>query len=317
MTLASIRPSASATDRKTWQAYDAANRLVKSVAELGEVTEFSYDSASRVIASRRYATAINTSALGSAPSPAAINPTASAADRVERSFYDNDGRLLATLDATGGLSENQYDAAGQLIAKVLRATLVNPAYAATGTLAQLRPADAAGDSRILYFYNARGQLAAQLDAVNNLTENLYDTNGNLSKTLRYATASHPTTPGSSLASARTGAGVAQEQSAYSYDAINRVLTQRADPNGLNLSTTYQYDDANGKLNVTNPAGTLSTTTLDVKGQALSVAVDPNGLNVRTSQTYDSAGRVQTSTDAAGTVTQYGYDAMGAQDHPTG
>jgi hypothetical protein len=43
VTLAFIRPAASAQDRATWNAYDAAGRLVKSVDAAGFVTQNFYD----------------------------------------------------------------------------------------------------------------------------------------------------------------------------------------------------------------------------------------------------------------------------------
>ena len=45
-----------------------------------------------------------------------ILPTADAAnDRVSRSFYDNDGRLIAAMDAAGGLTQFTYDKAGRKV----------------------------------------------------------------------------------------------------------------------------------------------------------------------------------------------------------
>jgi YD repeat-containing protein len=99
--LTALRPAAAPDDRSAWNSYDQAGRLVKSVDALGFVTQFDYDGASRVIRTVRYANAINTAALGNAPAPSAIAPIDSSDDRITRSFYDNDGKLLGQLDAEG------------------------------------------------------------------------------------------------------------------------------------------------------------------------------------------------------------------------
>ncbi|WP_281286174.1 calcium-binding protein, partial [Methylibium rhizosphaerae] len=97
---------------------------------LGYVTELTYDGASRVVAQRRYAKAIDTTALGTQPSSSAIAPEPSDADRVTRKFYDADGLLRAELDAENYYTEYAYDAAGRLIAQTrfstpMVGTLVN------------------------------------------------------------------------------------------------------------------------------------------------------------------------------------------------
>ena len=138
VSLASIRPAASADDQKAWRAYDAAGRLAKTVDAGGAVVELAYDGASRVVETTAYATVIATGALGNAPAAASITPAPSAADRVSRNFYDNDGDLVGTLDAEGYLSENQYDASGHLLEATRYATATSVALQATGTLAQLR-----------------------------------------------------------------------------------------------------------------------------------------------------------------------------------
>jgi YD repeat-containing protein len=104
--LSSIRPTG--TQYGTWQIYDSAGRLAKTVDEQGYVTEIRYDGASRVTDRIRYANPVNAAAITSAtlPGDAAVQPVADAADRHTRYFYDGDGRQLATLDAEGYLTEN-------------------------------------------------------------------------------------------------------------------------------------------------------------------------------------------------------------------
>src|SRR5262249_41872447 len=142
-----------ANDRSTWAAYDAAGRLVKSVDELGFVTQNFYDGANRLTDTVRFSTAISTAALGDAPSAASLNPSSNASDRLTRNFYDGDARLLGTLDGEGFLTEYKYDAAGELTESVSYATVTTAALRTTGTLAQLRPAAAAADIHTFTLYN--------------------------------------------------------------------------------------------------------------------------------------------------------------------
>jgi len=117
-TLASVRPAASAADQREWRVYDQANRLLQVIDGLGYVTQTTYDGASRVIAVTRYATHINVQALGlsaiTSPVAVAANP---AADRVTRSFYDADGRVIGELDAERYYTHYEYDAAGRQVSK--------------------------------------------------------------------------------------------------------------------------------------------------------------------------------------------------------
>ncbi|SEL71591.1 YD repeat-containing protein, partial [Roseateles sp. YR242] len=116
--LASIRPAANAADQREWRVYDAANRLVQVIDGLGYVTETNYDGASHVIAVTRYAAHVTVPATGVSPitSPVAVtvNP---AADRVTRSFYDADGRVIGDLDPENYYTHYDYDAADRLVSK--------------------------------------------------------------------------------------------------------------------------------------------------------------------------------------------------------
>lgn len=63
VTLASLRQP-SAQDQKSWNFYDAANRLCFQVDALGHVTQTQYDNASRVTSVRRLADPVNVALLG-------------------------------------------------------------------------------------------------------------------------------------------------------------------------------------------------------------------------------------------------------------
>jgi YD repeat-containing protein len=109
------------------------------------------------------------------------------ADRLTRNFYDADGKLRGTLDGEGYLVEYKYDAAGELVETVGYANATSVALRVTGTLAQLTPAASAADIHSYMLYNARGQVAGTVDGEGYLTESIYDTAGNTTRVIRYAT----------------------------------------------------------------------------------------------------------------------------------
>lgn len=334
--LASIRPSASAQDRKAWNAYDSAGRLLKTVDAQGAVSENVYDGTSRVVATIRYATLIATAGLGSAPTAASIAPVGNAADRVSRSFYDADGLLRATLDAEGYLTELKYNAAGQLSSRIAYATLTPEGLRATGTLAQLTPALSSADQRSTVLLNARGQVAGEIDAEGYLTENIYDAQGKLSLSVRYASkvsagALAALGAASTVADVRPPSAPEDRATSYSYDLLGR-LTQETSPEGV--LTQYSYDTA-GKLSQTVRAvGTSEARAIRARydllgrltgelggvgaalltGNQTQAEVDALWAQYGLSHTYDAASRRTSSTDQNGNKTLFFYDVDGRLTH---
>ncbi|MGM9516929.1 hypothetical protein ACS5PK_21975, partial [Roseateles sp. DB2] len=320
LSLADIRPAAAGGDRKQWSIYDGAGRLAKTVtptssAGQGSVTEFSYDPSGRLLITRRFASTVSTSDWGASPSLAQATPGASAQDQLLRSFYDQDGLAVGSLDALGSLVENQYDAAARKVAQVQRTLAASAAQlalaqSASTALAQVRPADSGNDQKVLSFYNARGQLVGQLDGMGVFTETIYDASGNVSTQQRYSVATAGFSVGSALSSVRSAAGAVLQKTSYEYDVLNRVLKQRVDPDGMNLTTTTIYDDAHRQLLVTSPLGVTDVTQFDVNGQVERVTKDSARLKFSTHYSHDAEGRLLSSTDANGVVTNYSYDALG-------
>ncbi|MBT9458004.1 MAG: LysM peptidoglycan-binding domain-containing protein [Burkholderiaceae bacterium] len=129
------------SDVDTWNFYDAAGRLFRTVDALGYVTETRYDGASRVLSTIRYANAAQMTRFRANPVvanavPLGLNPLA---DRVTRNIYDADGLLRGSLDGEGFLVEYLYDSAGRLVKKLAYETSVDAALRATGNLDAMRP----------------------------------------------------------------------------------------------------------------------------------------------------------------------------------
>lgn len=341
-TIASVRPSAHVNDQKTWNAYDALGRLLKTVVTQatvsvngvsrvdGAVTENEYDRAGRVIKTTRYANTIDTSGLAAQVSAGSISPTAdSANDRVTRFFYDRDGLLRATLDEEGFLAETFYNAAGKEWKTIRYATATTEANRANGSLDQLRPLQHANDQTSCKLYNARGETVGEVSNTGYLTEYIYDNNGNLTQKKSYsAPIASPVNATSTLASIRPASSY--QLTATSYDALNRIATQ-TDATGI--QTRYEYDTAGNVVRITKawtaPDARVQTRRYDVRGRltgeldgvgssqlaALGPAPTQQQIDAvytvhGTTYVHDDADRLLSSRDPKGNLTRYYYNADG-------
>jgi YD repeat-containing protein len=279
--LSSVRPTTnSAFNRITYYVYDTANRLVWTVEphdtdpSLGYATKTKYDGVSRVIETLRYNTAISTTGLTIDALAGDITVPDNAADRRTRYFYDNDGRLQGTLDAQGYLTENLYDAAGQLIETIAYAKNTTSATSATDSFTATRDNITAqgasnDDQRTYTFYNSKGQATGLLDALNYLTRYQYDLAGNKTVETRY------------------------------YDPAAVYTTQTLDDltpttnSTKNHITLYDYNGANQVTQITtNPFGIVTQYTYDNLGRLTRTDAALNTAEVRTTQArYDARGNL--------------------------
>lgn len=337
-TLDSIRPADSAGDHGVWHEYDAAGRLLRVAEHTGvdvraSVREMRYDGASRLVQVLHYANTVPADGAAGSVAPGFIPvPAASAQDRVSRSFFDADGRVAGSLDAEGYLTVFRYTPAGQLAERIAYANATDAALRGSGTLAQLVPAASAADIREVTLYNAKGQAMAHVDGEGFLTESVYDSNGNLTQSIRYATpVSVAVDASSTIAAIRPTASAADRVHARVYDLLDR-LTQETSPEGV--VTQYTYDAAGNLASTTRAAGTAEVRTLlarhdlqgrltgelSAQGAALltggqaQAEIDAIWVQYGTTHTYDAASRRTSTTDAAGNRTLFFYDADGALTH---
>jgi len=331
LALEELRPAASAGDRRNWNIYDAAGRLVKVVDAMGAVTESTYDGASRIVQVRRYEALIDVAGLPAQLRIADAAPPANdALDRITRHFYDAQGLGVGTLDAEGYLTEQVYDEAGRLVQRKAYATATTQALRASGTLAELRPgADAekaAVDAVTTLLYNGRGLLVGEVDAEAYLTEQVYDKAGNLVQRIRYANrVTAATTPSSTVDGIRSPADREDRATGWSYDALNRMTSEVTAEGTV---TEYRYDAAGNLESTVRAAGSDEARSylkrFDVLGR-VSAELSPEGAaqlaagagdvesiwrDYGTRHTYDAAGRLASSTDAQGKRTVFFHDLDG-------
>lgn len=315
--LASVRPPATAQDISTWSLFDKAGRVVKQVDDQGYVTEFRRDGAGRLTATIRYANAIDvvafSTAFASNSATATANPTPDTArDRVERTFYDLEDRVVGTLDAEGYLTEMRYDPAGRMVSTVRYADVRPVALRSAGTLAQLRPtAASAQDQRTRRVYDALGQQLAEVDAEGYLTEQVFDDRGHVTQRLRYAT---PLTAaqltqldsGAPINNWRPGPTASDRTERWHYNALDQLDEQT---NAEGTITRYDYDAAGRLVSTTQAAGTAEVRTLKVRYDAQGRVVAE--LSARGAALL-TQGQTQAQIDAiwAQYSTRYTYDAAG-------
>ena len=305
--LATIRPTATASDSIDWTIYDAAGRVIETISPTGYVTVFNYDGASELVGTTRYYNALNVATLKASPPTGLILPTANAKDLTSRSFYDKDGNLVGSLDAAGTLTENAFDPIGQKIRTVVHATLVDPSLRAAGTFTDVlnNVGASSADRRTDFVYDNLGALRYEIDAQARPTRFDYDVSGNVAATVVFrdsitAAASYSFTyvwnQTSSMLNSRTTYDF--------YQNGKKVVT--IDP--LKRVTTYAYQ--NDVLVRTHEYATLYTgsdfseDTWETDPLPVSASADD-----RITRTYtDSANRPVYTVDAQGYVTETQYDA---------
>ncbi len=356
ITLADITITVDAlNDRNTYTLYDKANRAVMSLtphdtnANDVYVTQLFYDAAGRVTDTVQYGNAVDTSSLTvpwQVDEIELLITSAPTLDRHTRTFYSDDGQVLAQLDGEGYLTESIYDIAGRRTSTIKYATQIlntpaQPNLLSTGDLATLRSTanTVPADNRQAYtLYNGRNQVVAKIDADGYLTTYQYDAAGNQTDTRRYDTA--VTYTGQSVSTLQGLAGSAIAETVTQYDALNRVSVRTDFISGT--QTQYSYDtvghliqtdvavnnasetrteqsryDQKGRLiaslsgegsdQITQRLTTLLTNNPAATPAEQAAVVDSVWAEYATTYSYDNADRLLSTRGANGQTRWYYYD----------
>ena len=296
--------------------YNAFGELSYSADGTGAVTAFVYDSNGKL-------TQKTLLANKAVPAQSLASVTASSFDRTERFSYDAEGRRVWHSDALGALDYTGYDAEGR-VARTIQYGQVHPGALPTDSVAL---PTTLSDRVTATWYNAFGQVAYTVDALNRVTFNSHDQAGRVSSTTKYAgTLSAGTVPGAQTLPIDF---VNDQTTSFVYDAMGRVK-QRIDPMGGVQSTAY--DGLGNKLTLTDEKNQVWTYAYDAAGRQLTqvsptVSVTTNVVNgggdlvdgssstsIVTQMTYDGVGNLVRRVDGYGRedarTTNYGYDAAG-------
>ncbi|MET3517893.1 YD repeat-containing protein, partial [Pseudacidovorax sp. 1753] len=296
-----------AKDATEYRVRDKDGRLTATVNGLGEVVRYIYDANGNVTDRLAYANRITlaTWTVGTLPAPAAD----SSRDLRLRSVYDQLNRATYTIDGIGAVTRNVYDGNGNVVERFAYAAPVPTATAATTSAlstAVALVANSAKDAHDRFIFDRANRMTWRADGVGAVTQWVYDNNGNVLKTVEYATAISATAV-PSTASAATGDRITD----MVYDRANRQvfvtnalggLTETVyDKNG-NVTTRYAFATA-----VTAPTATSKLTEAQIRAARV---YDYAGADRVTRAAYDAANRQILAVDAAGAVTETGYDAAG-------
>ncbi|ABC28072.1 Rhs family protein [Hahella chejuensis KCTC 2396] len=167
---------------RTRLVYDAKNQVRFTVDALGQVTETRYDALGQVIETRSYdGVYTGTSATESALQSFVSGKTVHARSRVA---YDAKGQARFIIDALGYVTENRYDALGQVAEKLSYDRVYAGSDYSEAALTQFVSAQSQPRSGRLV-YDAKGQARFEIDALGHVTEREYDAAGRVIATYQY------------------------------------------------------------------------------------------------------------------------------------
>ncbi len=280
---------------------DSENRITKITGPTGKSIEYSYDGSGNL--------SVVTDESG--------NKTTFEYDRnhyltdiinsngvkIARNEYDDDGRLIATVDANGNRLEFSHDIEGRrdvVTDRLGNSTLY--VYDNRGNV--ISETDALGNTT-LSTYDSNGNLATKTDALGNVATYNYDSEGNLlSMTDPLGNTVTNTYSEKNQLLSITSMGVTQF--IVDYDEYGN-LTSTEDAMGNKIS--YEYDS--GKVtSITDEIGTYMKMTYDGDGNVVSAV---NGAGETATFTYDEDGNCASKTITRGSETlseQYAYDIYG-------
>lgn len=253
--LGTVRPTPDPTkDSWTWNIYDKADRLVRTIDGVGATTTYEYDGASRLVKTHSFSNPFNSTQVAGFITTAPTLTTFSTVtpptgdtndDRITRYFYDLDGRQVGSIDGEGAVTQIVYDAGGRVIETRAFATLVtNYTTRTTGSFATLLSTVGtnAKDQHSWSVYDGRGFLRGAVDGEGQVTLYDYSPLGHVTQVVRGKKLSSPPTTAPSLSTLTSApASGALETTNYTRNQLGQVLTEsRVLASGTEV-ITYTYD----------------------------------------------------------------------------
>ena len=273
-----------AADHTTRTVYDAADQAIFRVNGVGAVTRQQFDAFGNVTMRTTYDQAIS---LDDAPQAVFSHD---AAGRSTRHFFDALNREIYQINGVGTVSQNRYDVFGNVIARTVFATPL-----AANEIPQNLAQDPR-DQTTRFSYDAIGRMTYAVNAMGRVTQQVYDTYGNVRVKTTYA----------NLIGAQDSAdavqGSAQDRILrFDFDAANRVT---ASVDAMGGVTSINYDSFGNAL-----SKTVYATPISEQESAADVKVDL-ARDQTTRAVFDAANRVSYSVDTLGGVSKMTYDAFG-------
>lgn len=323
-----VRTATDASGYKTYFLYDKAGRKVAEIDHYGYVTEYRYDTAGRLAATARFTNVLATGQLTALVAPdnllemGDIRPAAHAYDIWSWSIYDDAGRLIQSIDGSGGVAVFSYDASNRLVKTNSYYNKLSAAQmAAFRTAAPTTPVLPAADSRDTVsrsFYDRDGRLIGALDGEGYLSEIVYDKAGQKVEEIAYATRADPAfrTDGTfdQLRVTVSPASTVNRRNHHVYDGQG-LLRFGIDNAGYVTEYIYKSEVEWGAIGLVRStvSHAIAISTNDFTYDNVKALVGANvshAANRASWSVYDAAGRLAYATDTDGAVTGFTYDVMG-------
>ena len=287
--------------RQTSYAYDAAGRLEGYTDPLGNTSSIVYDALGDTVTRL---------------SPALVDGDDSS--RLSTTdHFDDFGRLIRRIDASGNATEYTYDPAGRLETTTL------PSPGGVDADGQPLPSPSVTNA-----YNGFGEIVSQTDHRGRVTTMTYDALGRMSTRtspdpdgdgpLPRSTTHYQYDDAGNMVATFDAINPATTKVEYQYDSFGRVTKQilpppTSDHTGPRPEISYQYDDDGRLSQTTDIHGGVTDIVYDDLGRetsrTLPAGID-GGVRGTVSRTYDDAGNLHTVTDPLGQTTTMQYDIAG-------
>ncbi|WHN66080.1 LysM peptidoglycan-binding domain-containing protein [Cysteiniphilum sp. QT6929] len=231
-------------------------------------------------------------------------------------FYDGQNRQIAEVDATGNVTENVYDKAGNINQKIRYANSVDPSnwlddkgVWLNKDFSSIKPKQDALDQKAWFIYNADNSLHYQIDGNGGVSELRYDERGLQTEVIHYAT---PVALSALASNAPLNIQTtAQDRHSFTlYDAAGRVSYQI---DALGRATGFAYNNAGAVVAVNHYSQTVAQDALQkAPDNNARLMLMPTATNddLRSFVLYDQAGQKQAEIDSAGYLTEYHYGQDG-------
>ena len=235
--------------------------------------------------------------------------------------YDNLGWLRFTIDALGNVSENRYNANGEVTATIR----YNTPISLVGLSAEPAPADiearlsaSASQDQVDYsVFDQVGRVIYNINSQGTVAQNRYDANGNVIEQMIYDQGIDLSTTSvdqAGVAGALSSLGYDgsdwqnSQRTRFHYDALNRVVLSVDSEGGV---TAMDYDARGNQVSSMAYASAVDYDSLANNETALRAALNNSDPDNRASWTvYDNNNQARFSVDALGNLTENRYDAHG-------
>jgi RHS repeat-associated protein len=267
----------SSTGRSVTFTRDASGRIVTIADPKGNLYRYEYDTSGDLIRFIDPTLAVSTYSYDSRHNLLEVlDPRG---NRAVRSEYDDDGRLLATIDALGNRIEFDHDVGNSEVVRDRLGRVRVLEYDERGNVTRETHPDGTVTTRT---FDVRGNLLTETDPLGNVT------------TFTYDSANNQTSRTDALGNLET----------WTYNSFGRMLTH---VDGKGVPETFTYDATGNLLTHVDASGGVTTRTYDARGNVLSLRDARGGTTL---YGYDSASNLTSVTDPLGNIESFTYDANG-------